>query len=171
MRFLLSLFLIYLMKINLADLIGLLCEGSLDKRASPVITLFRGKWQAASQDFLGVDSPVEIRGMLTWCVVVRMRTLFLMVSSYWQWQRPRQLKNGLYRIVWSCSHCTETRQQRFPFGSYLSCLTCPWSRSRPLLVWWNYNIHCTFHVRSSIFKNKSYTFQFCRKETWWWQEG
>ena len=62
----------------------------------------------------------------------------VMVYSQWQWPRPkpRQIKNWLQRIVWSCSHCTETEDNT---DSYWVLYICHRSGSRPLLVWWHHN--------------------------------
>ena len=84
-------------------------------------------------------------------IQIRLRLfLDLMVSSHWQWPRPIPIKNGLQRIVWRCSHCTEIEDNT---DSHWVQYTCHQSRSRsqslPLLVWGN---HKTFyfehHTRS-----------------------
>ena len=65
-------------------------------------------------------------------------SLDLMALSDWQWPRLRQrlIKNGLYRIVWRCTHCTKTDNNT---DSHWVLYTCYRSRSRswsrPLSVW------------------------------------
>ena len=37
----------------------------------------------------------------------------------WNCRTPKPIQNGLYRIVWRCSYCTETDTNRFLSGSVL----------------------------------------------------
>ena len=66
-----------------------------------------------------------------------------MVCSYWQWPRPRPrpIKNGLYRILWRYTHCTETETEADAIGlctQFIGLGLTPgigsYSGSKPLLL-------------------------------------
>ena len=40
--------------------------------------------------------------------MLQFKVFLTMVSLHWQGQRQRPIKNGLYRVVWRCSYCSET---------------------------------------------------------------
>ena len=71
------------------------------------------------------------------CIWIGQCEWTVMALSDWQWPRP--IKNGLYRIMWRCTHCTETDNNTDSHRSRSR------SRSRPLSVWLSHNTlqsHC-----------------------------
>ena len=95
---------------------------------------------------------------LEWpCTVYVQRQFSLMAQSHWQWPRLRQrpIKNGLYRIVWRCTHCTETETET---DSHWVLYTCYRSRSRPLSVWLSHEkwafISKTSNIQTAWFQER-----------------